>query len=159
MFSEFLLNCDQFLSGFCQNAVTFTELPRSFHGAFTEPSRRISDRYQFRRTLHAPRCPLFSARSCAQPVQRPLDWRPGDSSPRTDVARRKDDEARGKKRWQKVDQRRALCSKLQASTHLAGFSRSFDEDICRALDRGLRSKKIVHLKIQNISKELSFTNF
>ena len=37
MFAECLLNVDQIFSGFFQNAATF----RSFHGAFTEPSRSL----------------------------------------------------------------------------------------------------------------------
>ena len=47
-----------FFSGFFQNAATFQSLT---------PSGGTKDRYQFRRTLHAPRCPHFSARSCASP--------------------------------------------------------------------------------------------
>ena len=52
--------------------------------AFRSLLEVLRDRYQFRRTLHAPRCPLFSARSCARPSQRPLDWLP----PRTRAASR-----------------------------------------------------------------------
>ena len=48
---------------------------RSIAGIFRELSltscsiqAASRDRYQFRRTLHAPRCSLFSARSCARPL-------------------------------------------------------------------------------------------
>ena len=36
---------------------------------FTEPSGGTKDRYQFRQTLHAPRCPVLAS-SCARPAGR-----------------------------------------------------------------------------------------
>ena len=53
-FAEFLLNFDQNVSGFSQNAATF----QSFHGAFTEPSPRIAD--------HSGPVPVPADAACAQ---------------------------------------------------------------------------------------------
>ena len=66
-FANVLLNFYQNVSGFFQIAATFgsiPKVPRRYKGVTQEVLR---DRYQFRRTLHAPRCPVFSARSYARP--------------------------------------------------------------------------------------------
>ena len=49
----------------CSKMQQLLELSEAFTPHQGIPTSR--DRYQFRRTLHAPRCPSFSARSCARP--------------------------------------------------------------------------------------------
>ena len=61
-FAEFLLGLYQFFSGFFQaKCSNFPELSEAFRSLHAAPR----DRYQFRRTQHAPRCPLFLALSAA----------------------------------------------------------------------------------------------
>ena len=73
-----LLNFDQMFSGLFpkmqQLSRAFTELSRSLHAAF----RTIPDRYQFLRTLHAPRCPPFLAHTA--PLGLPAALRDMDGS-------------------------------------------------------------------------------
>ena len=76
----------------------FAGIFRELSANFPLTSRSIQaasrDRYQFRRTLHAPRCSLFSARSCARPqaaaLRDSLSWsapRPPSAAVRARPAR------------------------------------------------------------------------
>ena len=74
-FAEFCRNIAKLFARILLNFAKF--LPKIFWifpkcSNFPKPSGGTRVRYQFRRTLHAPRCPHFSARSSARPVARPL---------------------------------------------------------------------------------------